>query len=86
MKKVVKISLVAIAALLFFLNVSLNLDGNKVEGLSLTSKAQIAQAEGQCYMHPTNFYCYCMPLSYYCVATCWEHAGYDCNEVIIEGK
>lgn len=87
MKKVIKISLVAVAALLLFLNVGLNLNGNKVEGINLTTNAQTAQADGECYLSIQFMQCFCKVLDYYCVGLCPN--GYTemlCETVVIEGK
>jgi hypothetical protein len=66
MKKVIKISLAVVAALLIFLNVSLNLNGNKVEGINVTMKTKSAAAywcwldlNAKVWCYPTNSGYYC---------------------------
>ena len=61
MKKLIKISFAIIVALLFVLNVSLNLNGKKVEGLDVTMQTKIASAWNlgdPCYM---SQYFQCFP-------------------------
>ena len=71
MKKVIKISLAVVAALLIFLNVSLNLNGNKVEGMNLTTTTQIAQAwDGYCYYIVYSGDCFCKSEYYPCGGIC----------------
>jgi hypothetical protein len=82
MKKVLKFSLVAVAALLFFVNVNLNLNGNKVEGAKLSTDIQTAQADGQCYMWSYNYACYCSSSTWYCIASC-RPSGM-CADIVVE--
>ena len=83
MKKVIMISFAAVAALLFFLNVDLNLNGNKVEGMNLSTNTQIAQAFDHCELEFDDFLCYCESHDGYCgevcstiyVRRCWNPEG-----------
>ena len=70
MKKLIKISLAVIAAMLFFLNVNLNFSGNKVEGMNLTTKIQTAKADAYCHWDPLQGDCYCLQEAYACAGLC----------------
>lgn len=66
MKKIITISFVAIAFSLFFLNVSLNLNGNKVHGLEVSMQTQVAAAFWCWYDRDAKIKCYPTNLGTYC--------------------
>jgi hypothetical protein len=85
MKKVIKMSLVAVAALLIFLNVSLNLNSNKVEGLGLSTNIQIAHADANCFYHPFFEDCMCMTHYAQCGGVCPQGMTFDiCNSAEVK--
>jgi hypothetical protein len=86
MKKVLKFSLVAVAALLFFVNITLNLNGGEVKSFSLSTNAQTAQADGWCYIYYSTYNCYCTGggSNGYCAASCTTNSGGTCSYVTVE--
>jgi hypothetical protein len=68
MKKAIKISLVVVATLFFFLNVTFNKNGNRVEAMSLSTTAQTTY--DHCELELDDFICYCEDHDYYCTQVC----------------
>ena len=65
-----KVSLAAVAVLLFCLNVAFNMNGNKVEGLNLSTNVQTALAYDHCELELDDYVCYCEDHDYYCAQVC----------------
>ncbi len=69
MKKIIKISFAAFAFLLFFLNVSLNLEGNKVKGIEVSMQTKVAAAFWCWYDEDRAIKCYPTNSGIYCGST-----------------
>lgn len=66
MKKSFKLLVPTVAIMVLFLNVSLDLNNDKVEGISFTMKTKTASAADMCWMNPDNFTCDQHNYGYYC--------------------
>jgi len=86
MKKIIKIILVAVTFVLFFLNVNLNIVGDKVEGLSLVVSTQTAQAwDPNCWLNCAYTDCFCFWGSAPCGGLCPNGpTGAPCGAAIVE--
>lgn len=76
MKKLIKISLMTLAAFLLLLNVSLNLVGNEISDINVSTKIKPADASVMCYFWEQYGNCFCMQVGYPCFSaeTCDYYA------------
>ena len=77
MKKIIKISFAAIALMLFFLNVSLNLEGNKVKGIEVSMQTKTAAAFYCWYDEDSPIKCYPTNSGIYCGSSPTMHGCLD---------
>lgn len=70
MKKVFKFSILIVAILLLFINVKMNVNGNKLEGVSMSVNALSAQADPYCFYKISDGKCYCAVWDVNCPFPC----------------
>jgi hypothetical protein len=83
MKSMKRISLLVAGAILFSLNVNMNIWDGKVEELVVTSVPELAMADGQCYLRFYDWTCYCQPEpGGYCIGQCVS-PGTKCKAIVV---
>lgn len=82
MKKMIKISLVTLGVMLFFLNVTLTMNDNKVKLLKVDADFKVATAQYEDCEADYDLECICWGPSYHCVT--YGCFNYGCAGVIIE--
>ncbi len=79
MKTMKRISLLMAVAILFSLNVTMQISDGKVKELVFAPTPDQAMADGQCYLSLATFRCMCdMQVGYYCSAKCIT-PGQECE-------
>jgi hypothetical protein len=83
MKTMKRISLLVAVAILFSLNVNMNIRNGNVEELVVTSVPELAMADGQCYIRLSDWTCYCQEeVGGYCIGQCVS-AGEKCKAIVV---